>query len=103
MSENAINYRISTFTAFLDGQGVYQTVDHSVPQMLALVGRIGPEEIRHHPERNVLLRTLGTEWEKPMYEIEKLDPKTDYEIDGSTITLKPLKTWELEKKQQNHV
>ena len=65
--------------AFLDGQVVYQTVDHSVPQMLALAGRIGPEEIRHHPERNVLLRALGTEWEKPMYEIEKLDPKKDYD------------------------
>ena len=65
--------------AFLDGRIVYQTVDHSVPQMLALAGRIEPEEIRHHPERNVLLRALGTEWEKPMYEIEKLDPKTDYD------------------------
>lgn len=47
------------------------TLDHSVPQMLANIGDIKPNEIRYHEDRNKLLRVMGTEWEKPKYEISK--------------------------------
>lgn len=36
-----------------------RTLDHSVPQMLALAGEISEKNIRHHPDRNRLLRALG--------------------------------------------
>ncbi len=45
-----------------------RTLDHSIPQMLVLTGEIKESEIRHHPERNMLLRVLGVPWEEPMYE-----------------------------------
>lgn len=41
------------------GAVIFQTVDHSVPQLLAASGRIAPGEIRHHPDRNRLLKSLG--------------------------------------------
>lgn len=53
------------------------TMDHSVPQMLVSSGEIKPEDIRHHPDRNRLLRVLGTEWESPKY----------------TLCKKPIFTW----------
>lgn len=46
-----------------------RTVDHSVPQMLALSGEISENEIRNHPDRNILLRAMGTEWDAPMYDL----------------------------------
>lgn len=52
---------------FEDGKLTYKTLDHSLPQMLALQGEIKEEDIAHHPDRNKLLRALGTEWDKPMY------------------------------------
>lgn len=41
--------------------GVFQrrTVDHSVPQMLALAGDIQDDDIRRHEDRNKLLSALG--------------------------------------------
>ena len=44
------------------------TLDHSVPQMLAAIGEIKENEIRHHPDRNRLLRVLGTEMEEPRHQ-----------------------------------
>lgn len=38
-----------------------RTKDHSVPQMLVLNGEIKESEIRHHPDRNCVLRALGGE------------------------------------------
>jgi serine/threonine protein phosphatase PrpC len=38
---------------------VVQTEDHSVPQSLVKAGDISPNEIRSHPDRNRLLRSLG--------------------------------------------
>lgn len=38
---------------------VYRTLDHSVPQMLAQAGEIREKDIRHHPDRNRLLRAVG--------------------------------------------
>ncbi|MEE0419093.1 MAG: protein phosphatase 2C domain-containing protein [Lachnospiraceae bacterium] len=40
-----------------------RTRDHSVPQMLALIGEIKESEIRNHPDRSRLLRALGGEEE----------------------------------------
>lgn len=48
-----------------------QTEDHSIPQMLVNVGDISPEQIRHHPDRNRLLRTLGWEWTDQGYALSK--------------------------------
>lgn len=46
-----------------------RTLDHSIPQMLVLAREIKEAEIRNHPERNIVLRVLGIEWEEPMYEL----------------------------------
>lgn len=48
---------------------VQRTLDHSVPQMLAAAGEIREDEIRHHPDRNRLLRVMGTEWDSPRYQL----------------------------------
>ena len=37
------------------------TKDHSLVQKMVERGRITPEEARHHPHSNILLRTVGTE------------------------------------------
>lgn len=47
-----------------------RTIDHSVPQMLALSGEIKDEDIRHHPDRNRLIRVMGNRGEKPRFEEE---------------------------------
>lgn len=46
-----------------------RTLDHSIPQMLVLSKEIEEEEIRNHPERNLVLRVMGIEWEENMYEL----------------------------------
>lgn len=48
-----------------------RTIDHSVPQMLALSGEIKEKEIRHHPDRNRLLRVLGVKGEHPRFDCGK--------------------------------
>ena len=37
--------------------------------MLALSKEIKEEQIRNHPDRNMLLRVMGVEWEEKMYEL----------------------------------
>ncbi len=51
-----------------------RTLDHSIPQMLVLSRDIKESEIRNHPERNIVLRVMGIEWEEPMYELLKPIP-----------------------------
>lgn len=46
-----------------------RTLDHSVPQMLALAGDIKESEIRHHSDRSRLLRVVGIKGEAPKIEI----------------------------------
>lgn len=46
---------------------VTRTIDHSVPQMLALAGKIEEGDIRTHPDRNKILRAMGSRWETPLY------------------------------------
>jgi serine/threonine protein phosphatase PrpC len=41
------------------GRIIRQTADHSVPQALVAAGDLRPEGIRHHEDRNRLLRALG--------------------------------------------
>ncbi|MDO5145538.1 MAG: protein phosphatase 2C domain-containing protein [Eubacteriales bacterium] len=54
---------------FEDRHLVKRTMDHSVPQMLVNAGELKEREIRHHPDRNRLLRVMGMEWEVPQYQI----------------------------------
>ena len=44
---------------FSDGKIVERTKDHSVCQVLAATGEIDESEIRHHQDRNRLLRAVG--------------------------------------------
>lgn len=50
---------------------VSRTRDHSVPQMMVSMGEIKEKEIRHHADRNRLLRVMGIEWTKPQYVLEE--------------------------------
>lgn len=49
----------SRLYGFRAGKLWLQTLDHSVPQVLAQAGEITPEQIRGHEDRNRLLRCLG--------------------------------------------
>ena len=51
------------------------TADHSLVARLVAVGQITPEEARHHPQSNVVYRTLGD--------------KTSLEVDISKVTIEP--------------
>lgn len=46
-----------------------RTLDHSIPQMLVLSREIKEEQIRNHPDRNMLLKVMGVEWTDIMYEL----------------------------------
>lgn len=61
----------SRFYAFSKNGVKIQSKDHSVPYMLYLSKVITLEEIRNHPDRNMLLRVMGTEWNGSMFEILK--------------------------------
>ncbi|CAB4243109.1 conserved protein of unknown function [Methylacidimicrobium sp. AP8] len=49
----------SRFYWFRDNKVLLHSKDHSVPQSLCEAGIIGPEEIRSHPHRDILLLGLG--------------------------------------------
>ena len=59
----------SRLYVFVNGRLKRKTTDHSVPGMLAMTREIRDDEIRGHPDRNLLLRVMGVEWEEPMYEM----------------------------------
>ena len=46
-----------------------RTIDHSIPQMMVLSRQIKEKDIRHHPDRNIVLRVMGVKWEEPMYDL----------------------------------
>ncbi len=50
----------SRFYLFQGEKMAFRSLDHSVPQMLALGGEIRESEIRNHPDRNRVLRVLGS-------------------------------------------
>ena len=76
---------------FRDGKQLSRTLDHSVPQMLVLIGQIKEKDIRHHPDRNMLLRAMGSEWEMPEYEIAQRNFRV---IKGDTFLLCSDGFWE---------
>lgn len=57
---------------FQRNKKVTRTQDHSIPQMLVLSGEIKESQIRNHPDRNIILRVMGVNWDEPMYEL--MDP-----------------------------
>ncbi|MCM1288477.1 MAG: protein phosphatase 2C domain-containing protein [Clostridium sp.] len=56
---------------FRDGKLKEQSKDHSVPYMMYLSKKIKEKDIRHHEDRNRLLRVIGTEWDEPKYDISE--------------------------------
>lgn len=56
---------------------ISRTLDHSVPQALVAAGEIKEREIRHHPDRNRLLKVLGMEWDVPKYELADPVPRKE--------------------------
>jgi serine/threonine protein phosphatase PrpC len=54
---------------FINRKNISRTLDHSVPQMLALAGEIKEKDIRGHEDRNRLIRVMGMEWSGPKYEL----------------------------------
>ena len=46
-----------------------RTLDHSIPQMLVLAGDLKESEIRHHQDRNIVLKVMGMDWEEPLFEL----------------------------------
>lgn len=56
---------------FQNGKLKERTLDHSVPQMLVAVGEIKEKDIRHHPDRNRLLRVLGVEMDEMNHQLSE--------------------------------
>ena len=56
-----------------------RTSDHSVPQMLVLAKEIKEKEIRHHPDRNKLLRVLGVSGEIPRFELSDIKKRKKFQ------------------------
>lgn len=52
---------------FRDGQLLGRTVDHSFVEHLVAIGKITPEEAETHPNRNVLMTSLGGQ-EEPRFD-----------------------------------
>lgn len=61
---------------FKKGKLISRTIDHSVPQLLAMSGEIKESEIRHHPDRNKLLSALGMDTDNLSYEVDKINRRT---------------------------
>lgn len=58
--------------------GTYtRTLDHSIPQILVQSNTITEEEIRNHPNRNMLLKVIGDKWDEPLCEIADPVPIDD--------------------------
>lgn len=76
---------------FRAGKQLSRTMDHSVPQLLAISGRIKEKEIRHHPDRSVLLQAMGAEWQGPAYEVDQRGMKI---LKGDTFLLCSDGFWE---------
>lgn len=57
---------------FRKNKQLLRSMDHSIPQYLVAAGEIREKDIRHHPDRNKLIRVMGSEWEKPMHQTLRL-------------------------------
>ena len=54
---------------FRNNKVLKRTLDHSIPQMLVMSKEIKESEIRNHPDRSMLLKVMGIEWDEPMFEL----------------------------------
>lgn len=61
----------SRIYVFRKNKVLLRTLDHSIPQMLVMSKEITEKEIRNHPDRNMLLRVLGIDSDKRMFELHK--------------------------------
>ena len=63
-----------------DGNRYERTRDHSMVQILKDMGEITEEEMRHHEDRNKLLRVMGAEWSTKSFDlsavIERGEPQS---------------------------
>lgn len=87
---------------FRQNKLLLQTADHSVPQMLVASGEIKPSQIRHHEDRNKLLRAMGIHTETLRYQIDE----TDFDLQpGDAVLLCSDGFWEWipEKKMQKYL
>ena len=55
----------------------HRTRDHTVAQALVNAGELKEAELREHPDRNRLLRSMGSSWQSPRYVLEKPVPLGD--------------------------
>ena len=69
----------SRFYAFGAKKVKCQSEDHSIPYRLYLSKQIHYEEIRNHPERNMLMRVMGIAWSTPMHQLLKPMPLWKYQ------------------------
>ncbi|MBP3620219.1 MAG: serine/threonine-protein phosphatase [Lachnospiraceae bacterium] len=53
---------------FDKGKKYQRTRDHSMVQVLCDMGEITEKDMRHHEERNKLLRVMGSEWSSKSYD-----------------------------------
>ena len=56
---------------FKNKKYIKRTLDHSIPQMLVATGEIKEKDIRHHEDRNKLLRCIP--WENKKYDIDEVN------------------------------
>ena len=68
----------SRFYAFGRSKVKCQSQDHSVPYRLYLSGQIDYDKIRNHPDRNLLMRVMGTNWDEPKYQLLRPMPLWKY-------------------------
>jgi serine/threonine protein phosphatase PrpC len=90
--------RAYLWTVERDGGRLEQlTVDHSYVQMLLASGAIGPDEVDHHPDKNIITQCIGSleiqqlkvdtvrgQWQKQQWIILCSDGLTD-EVDNGAI------------------
>ena len=57
----AANIGDSRIYQFRDDEIIYQSRDHSVPQLAVMAGEIKTDQIRSHKEKNVITRCLGSD------------------------------------------
>lgn len=69
----------SRLYAFRNNEIAAVTKDHSVPQMLVDSGAITPDEIRSHPDRNKILRAVGTNGIMPDFEVSFTADMSNYD------------------------
>lgn len=55
---------------FLDGSLVFQTQDHSAPQIAVLLGQITPEQIRTSEDRAIIIKALGQPGAAPTAQVQ---------------------------------